>query len=363
MAPRAPSIFIFGKVNSFAKCCARIKHAYSFSCRTASAIACRDCPRAGVAGFDNRFDPGAARQPFHTGSDRSAEAPLFDSPTFQGCPDDRPFLPRPAAVAAGLVCVAPAVHAADAGSCRYVPVATLPLRAGGNPAQPTVDGTINGKPAIMLIDTGMSRSVLLKDSAEKLGIALRAGGHSFGIGGAANSYVAHVTDFSVGTAHSGKTDMNVLGNMGMQTPFDAIIGDDFSLQMDLEIALGEKQFRFFRATGCQDTYLAYWSPDAMEIPFGGTETGHRNPRLIVEINGSKMEAMFDTGATSTVMTRAAADAPASRSTHRMWSGPAPAAASATCASTIGRPTSTPSRSAAKPSATPASASWIIRRKG
>jgi hypothetical protein len=77
-----------------------------------------------------------------------------------------------------------AVHAADAPACRYVPVATLQLRGVGDVWQPTVEGTINGKPAVMLFDTGAHASRLVKDSAEKLGIALQqASGYSTGIGG------------------------------------------------------------------------------------------------------------------------------------------------------------------------------------
>lgn len=202
-----------------------------------------------------------------------------------------------------------AAHAAGADACRYVPVASLQLRGTGDVWQPTVDGTINGKPAVMLFDTGASATKLVKDAAEKFDIALRqTGRYSYGIGGASVSYIAKVDDFAVGGAHSGKIQMNVLGNMGKRPQFDAIVGAEIALQMDLEISLAEHQVRFYRAsTGCDDTYLAYWSQDAMEVPFGGTETGHKNPRMIVDVNGTKMEAMIDTGASSTSMTRAAAE--------------------------------------------------------
>ncbi len=206
-----------------------------------------------------------------------------------------------------LMCLlAPAV--ADAAACRYVPVATLALRGTGDVWQPTVEGGINGKPAVMLFDTGAHASRIVKDSAEKLGISLQQSrGYSSGIGGTSANYSALISDFSVGEAHSGKTRMSVLGSMGKTPPFDAILGADFALQMDLEISLAERQVKFFRATGCDDTFLAYWDREAMEIPFGGTETGHRNPRFIVEVNGTRMEAMIDTGATETTMTRAAAE--------------------------------------------------------
>jgi predicted aspartyl protease len=205
-----------------------------------------------------------------------------------------------------LLALPPAAGAA--GACRYVPVATLQLRGSGPIWQPTVDGTINGNPAVMLADTGAYSSKLVKSWAEKYKVPLsQSGSYSMGIGGASVDYVARIDDISVGDAHSGKTTMAVLGNMGKQPAFDAILGANFLLQADLEISLAERKLKFYRAKDCQDTYLAYWNSEAMEIPFGGTETGHLDPRLIVEINGTRMEAIIDTGASATSMTRAAAE--------------------------------------------------------
>jgi predicted aspartyl protease len=197
---------------------------------------------------------------------------------------------------------------AEAPKCRYTPVASLQLRGSGDIWQPTADGSINGKPAVMLIDTGAWASMLVKDGADKFKLPLESTGtYSYGVGGASVEYVVKVDDFSLGGAHSGKAAMKVLGNMAFKPAFDAIAGADFLLQADLEISLAEKQIRFFRARDCADTYLAYWSADAAEIPFGGTDTDHLNPRFLVEVNGVKLEAMIDTGATVSVLTREAAE--------------------------------------------------------
>lgn len=139
-----------------------------------------------------------------------------------------------------------------------MPVATLELRGSGPVRQPTVDGMINGKPAVMLADTGASSSKLVKAWAEKYNVPLQQNGsYSMGIGGASVNYVARIDDISVGDTHSGKTTLAVLGNMGRTPPFDAVLGANFLLQADLEISLAERKLKFFRATDCQDTYLAY----------------------------------------------------------------------------------------------------------
>jgi predicted aspartyl protease len=206
------------------------------------------------------------------------------------------------------MCLLAPAASADTPACRYVPVATLALRGTGDVWQPTVDGSINGKPAVMLFDTGAHASHLLKDSAGKLGVSLQqSSSHSSGIGGTSANYSVQINDFSVGDVHSGRVRMTAIGSMGKTPSFDAILGADFALQMDLEISLAERKVKFYRASGCDDTFLAYWDQSAMEIPFGGTETGHGNPRFIVEVNGVKLEAMIDTGATETTMTRGAAE--------------------------------------------------------
>jgi predicted aspartyl protease len=204
-----------------------------------------------------------------------------------------------------LCCLALPAQAADAPACSYVPVATLPIRAA---SQPTVDGTIDGKPAVMLLDTGAITSELMLPAVEKFGLRMdNTGKYEYGIGGATVNYAAVVKDFSVGAAHSGKVALRVIGNTAMASEFDAIVGADFILQADLEIAMAQKQMRFFRATGCKDTFLAYWDKDAMEIPFGGTMTATVNPRFIVELNGVKLEAMIDSGAARSVVSRKAAE--------------------------------------------------------
>jgi predicted aspartyl protease len=196
-------------------------------------------------------------------------------------------------------------QAADAPpACSYVPVATLLMHAA---SKPTVDGTIDGKPAVMQIDTGATQSGLMLPAVEKFGLRMdNTGKYEYGIGGAAVSYAAVVKDFSVGSAHSGKVALRVIGNASFKPSYDALIGADFIFQADLEISMAEKQLRFFRATGCEDTFLAYWDKDAMEIPFGGTASGTSNPRFMVELNGVKLEALIDTGASLSVVSREAA---------------------------------------------------------
>lgn len=200
-------------------------------------------------------------------------------------------------------------HAAgDAGTCRYEPVAKLDIHFSERTFRPIVDGSVNGVPVRMLVDTGAYETKLAQSSAERLGLTLRATGrYSTGIGGYAINYVTNVDDFALGGTHTGKTRMPVVGGDDSGRDRDLIVGANYLLQTDMELALADRYLRFFRASGCDDAYLAYWSSDAMEIPFAGLIPRTNQPLVTVELNGVKLKALLDTGATETVVTRRGAE--------------------------------------------------------
>lgn len=191
--------------------------------------------------------------------------------------------------------------------CQYVNVAELPLRYLGAAFHPAVDGTINGTPAPMLIDTGSHATYLTRSAAERLEPALRmTGARVNGIGGSSRVYDARIDDFAVGPTHSGKRMLRVVGEMGMAPPFDAIVGADFLFQADVEIALADKQLRFFRPHNCKDSFLGYWSQDAYEVPLTGSFGDSRNQTFTVELNGVKLDAVIDSGASGSFVFAGAA---------------------------------------------------------
>ena len=206
--------------------------------------------------------------------------------------------------------LAAGAHARDAGNCRYVPVANLPITLSGPSLEPLIDGEINGTKAVMLVDTGSSASMVTRAAAERRGIPLlQTGKFAQGVGGMAQVYGVKLKDFSAGPAHSGKAGMPVVGEMTMDARIDAIVGSEFLLQTDMELALTARELKFFRATDCADTFLAYWDKDAMEIPFTASESRNLTPQFTIEINGKPMKAILDTGATtSVIMERSAASA-------------------------------------------------------
>ena len=203
---------------------------------------------------------------------------------------------------------APAAHAAgDAGGCRYVPVAKLPISYTDASHRAIIPGTINGKPARLIADTGAYHTVMFLSGAERLGLPLdTTGKYDGGIGGASVRYRARIDDLSVGIAHSGKDVIDVVTSAG-KADGDALVGADFLLQTDMELALADNYLQFFRPSGCADTILAYWDSNAMEVPFAGREGNSNKPYVTVELNGVKLTAILDTGAPHSSVTRRAAE--------------------------------------------------------
>lgn len=205
---------------------------------------------------------------------------------------------------------AAAAFAQDQPVCQYVQLAKLPLHYTGDGLQVTMDGTINGTTAVMLADTGSSRTALSRTGTEKRGLRLRPTGHRLqGVGGVSQLYTTRIDDFAAGPATSSHGWVDVIGDTGSAPSFDAIVGAPYLLQADMELNLPDKQIQFFRPLGCDRTWLAYWTKDAVVIPFEENQTGNIpvNPPFTIEINGAKMLAIIDSGAYRTSLDAHAAE--------------------------------------------------------
>jgi hypothetical protein len=187
-------------------------------------------------------------------------------------------------------------HAAGAPSaCHYREGSVLSLTqpAGGTPM---VDGSINQQPVRMLLDTGAGRTSLIRSTADRLGLTLtRENQFSYGIGGRASIYSARVRDLGLGNLHSRVTLLPVLDSLP-NSAAGVLLGADFLFQADLEVALAEKQVRFFHADGCDDRFLAYWDPHASEMPLERSSSASAWPTIEILLNGIKVRAIIDTGA-------------------------------------------------------------------
>jgi predicted aspartyl protease len=204
----------------------------------------------------------------------------------------------------------PTAHAwqAEPKRCQLSQLATLPVRYTGPDLNLTIEGRIDGTPADMLIDTGSNGTILTRTATERRALPLRpTDGRAYGIGGAARIYSAQIKEFKAGPAAITNSRVRVLGDFGTAPSFEAILGAPFLLQSDLEISLATKEIKFFKPTNCDTAHLAYWDENAVEIPFRWTSSRQANPEFKVLLNGKEVTAVIDSGASSTMMTRRAAE--------------------------------------------------------
>ena len=187
--------------------------------------------------------------------------------------------------------------------CEFSKVAEMPLMQASN-GHPMVSAEINGKPVFMLFDTGSNVTTLTREGARSQGLSVEMGqGYSYGVGGTSSNQVTEVDEFVLGNSRIRKTKLWVLGSASLGDEFVGLIGADYSMQMDLEVALADKVARMFRTSDCNNAYLGYWDKDAMEVPLEWPGSFDKRPYVTVELNGKPVRALIDTGANLTVIYR------------------------------------------------------------
>lgn len=214
-----------------------------------------------------------------------------------------PFL----AVLAATLSLPALAQQADPPKCRYSKLATLPVSYMNPTLQPTIVGSINGKPADMLVNTSSFDVLLTRTAAERHGLNLWPTKQiSQDLGGHSRIYTTRVREFQAGLATMKNGDLELLGDSGSPPSYEAVLGASFLLQTDFEISLATKEIRLFKPSNCENRSLAYWDQNALELPFLPGSQLSENPAFTVLVNGKKVKAVISSGSAFTAMTRPAA---------------------------------------------------------
>jgi len=195
---------------------------------------------------------------------------------------------------------------AEAAPCRFVKFATLPVDT--QRVSPYIDGSVNGHPIKVLVDSGATGTSLTRSIAERADLPLSHSGMvNVGVSGDSADYNARVKELTFGPVHWERVNLSVIWDLAKDMPFEALLGADFLFQNDIELVLAEKQIRFFRPEGCGKTaHLAYWDADAAVVPMLPDAPDDRRAVIQVLVNGQPLKALIDTGATVSSIDQAAA---------------------------------------------------------
>lgn len=205
-------------------------------------------------------------------------------------------------LAAGLATANAAI--ADGGRCKFVRIVDWPVRAVRNHI--VVDGAINGQKIGIALDTGAQVSLILRSTAVRLELPRREvrGARLFGLGGESKMEIASVDDFKLGETSVKDLQLFVAGEHDIGEGIDVLLGEDFLRRFDVEFDLPNRAVRLYQPKDCERTSLAYWTTGIVgEIEIEPVGETRPQIRLTVHINGRPIDAVLDSGAFSSVLTK------------------------------------------------------------
>jgi len=210
------------------------------------------------------------------------------------------FRYRAAAVAANLVFISCAMAQ---GKCEIGKVGELPITMSG--LRPLIAAQVNGKDAKFLLDSGAAYSLMSTAEAANLNLKLSVSAWTVGgVGGRTRTWLTKVQDFAFLGATFHDVEFLVTGSELGST---GLIGQNLLARFDIEYDLAKGAIRLFKPEGCGRTNLAYWAAgQASLMDINTIDRFNAHIIGVAYVNGKKIRAMFDTGASTSVLSLATA---------------------------------------------------------
>jgi len=206
-----------------------------------------------------------------------------------------------------------------AADCKLLQIAEFKLDP--HSTSPIVEGTINGHPVKVLLDSGSDFSQITYYEAQKIGLPRveAVGWRAYGIGGSTQMYWAHVDHLSIGDLNKASIDLAVAGDRHEASDVAVIIGDDVLSKADIEFDMAHNAIRMFQPEGCAAPQLVYWGAAYSQAALLPWERDAPALQTRAVVNGKEILAEVDSGADATIIdtsaavadgvTRSGADAP------------------------------------------------------
>jgi predicted aspartyl protease len=214
-------------------------------------------------------------------------------------------------MACGLALMAALPGPLARAACSIASVAQLPVEMQN--LTPLVAVSINGIETRLIADTGAFYSMLSPGKAAELKLPLdRApdwlrGVSGFG-GGSASVSVTRVKVFGLAGATLHNVEFIVGGNeFGYESA--GLLGENLWSKYDAEYDLGHGVIRLFETHDCRKASMAYWADpthDYSELDIESVEFNRFHIIGQASVNGSKIRVMFDTGASTSMLSQSAA---------------------------------------------------------
>jgi|SRR5579859_1037051 len=193
--------------------------------------------------------------------------------------------------------------------CSVARIADVPL----TPLGPnfTVDARINGRDARLVLDTGAPTLVLNPEAVTALGLEPDRVPRllvSSGLGGTSTLKMAQADSFELGgfRMHRQVVAVGAMTFGTGQTAADhpaGLLGAGFLQAFDLDLDFAADRMSLYGSRHCDDGFLP-WQPPFDSVPLQVLPSGHILVPIV--LNGTRMNALLDTGAAVTMVSAKAA---------------------------------------------------------
>lgn len=192
--------------------------------------------------------------------------------------------------------------------CVIKRIAELPVTMRG--LRPLVPAEINGTKVDFVVDSGAFFSTISLARAKELKLPLNPTSFNFrleGVGGEADSYLTTVRTFTLAGTPLANIPFLVASTGGDNTA--GLLGQNVLGLGDVEYDLPHGTVRLYRPEDCSGVAMVYWAEGRgySAIPIHAPDERNRHTQGDVYINGKRITATFDTGASTSVLTRRAAE--------------------------------------------------------
>ena len=175
-----------------------------------------------------------------------------------------------------------------------------------------MDAKINHQDVHLIVDTGAFFSMMSEATARELMLKIGPAPYGLmmeGVGGSTQPSVATAKVFTIANVDIPHVDF-LVGGSEVGGGNAGLLGQNFLMKWNVEYDLAKGSIRLFKDTNCGKQFLAYWIPQT-DQPYTVTDIEKVTPQFPYAvghtfINGEKIKVIFDSGASSSLLSLKAA---------------------------------------------------------
>ena len=192
---------------------------------------------------------------------------------------------------------------AIAAECGALPLLTTLDMNIAETGVPIIPATIADKPVKLLVDTGGAFSMLTKRTVRELGLKTgQAGVEIRNIRGQASSEMIRLPSLTLGRLNPGSVAFMVdpaADNPNDTRPpfFHGVLAPDFLANVDVDFDFAANKLNIISQNHCAGKVVYWQAPTVAIVPMAIDQSGHITLRM--ELDGKRVNAMLDTGASNT----------------------------------------------------------------